>query len=56
VGGYRPPANKELPIFQLLGAKFSGTFSRVRGGFSADYKHEATTPAFVGIIYGKATT
>ena len=56
VGGYRPPANKEFPIFQLFGGKFAGTFSRVRGGFSADYKHETTTPAFVGIIYGKART
>ena len=55
VGGYRPPANKEFPVFELFGGKFAGTFSRVRGGFSADYKHEATTPAFVGIIYGKAT-
>ena len=34
VGGYRPPANKEFPIFQLFGGKFAGTFSRVRGGFS----------------------
>ena len=56
VGGYRPPANKEFPIFQLFGGRFAGTFSRVRGGFSADYKHETTAPAFVGIIYGKATT
>ena len=56
VGGYRPPANKEYPIFQLLGGKFTGTFSRVRGGFAADYKHETTTPAFVGIIYGKTAS
>jgi hypothetical protein len=51
VGGYRPPGNKEFPIFQLLGGKFAGTFSRVRGGFAADYKHETSTPAFVGVIY-----
>ena len=56
VGGYKPPANKEFPIFQLVGGKFAGTFSRVRGGFAADYKHETSTPAFVGIIYGKTTT
>jgi len=56
VGGYRPPSNMEFPVFQLLGGKFAGVFSHVRGGFSADYKHEATTPAFVGIIYGKTTT
>jgi hypothetical protein len=51
VGGYRPPANKEFPIFQLFGGKFAGRFSRVRGGFAADYKHETSTPAFVGVIY-----
>jgi hypothetical protein len=51
VGRYRPPVNKEFPIFQLLGGKFADTFRRVGGGFTADYKHETTTPAFVGIIY-----
>ena len=51
VGSYRPPANKEFPIFQLFGGKFAGRFSRVRGGFAADYKHETSTPAFVGVIY-----
>jgi hypothetical protein len=51
VGGYRPPGNKEFPIFQLLGGKFAGTFSRVLGSFAADYKHETSTPAFVGVIY-----
>jgi hypothetical protein len=55
VGGYKPPATKEFPVFQLSGGKFTGTFSRVGGGFTADYKHETTTPAFVGIIYGTTT-
>ena len=55
VGGYKPPATKEFPVFQLSGGKFTGTFSRVGGGFTADYKHETTTPAFVGIIYGGTT-
>jgi hypothetical protein len=40
----------------LFGGKFAGRFSRVRGGFAADYKHETTTPAFVGIIYGKTAS
>jgi hypothetical protein len=51
VGGYKPPAAQEFPVFQLSGGKFTGTFSRVGGGFTVDYKHETTTPAFVGVIY-----
>jgi hypothetical protein len=51
VGGYKPPANKEFPVFELEGGKFAGTFSRVKGPFSADYTHETTTPAFVGVVY-----
>ena len=51
VGGYKPPAKKEFPVFDLLGGKFAGTFRAVRGAFTADYKHEATSPAFVGVVY-----
>jgi len=51
VGGYKSPANKEFPVFELVGGKFAGTFSSVKGPFSADYAHETTTPAFVGVIY-----
>jgi hypothetical protein len=51
VGGYKPPANKEFPVFQLEGGKFAGTFSSVQSLFAADYTHETTTPAFVGIVY-----
>jgi hypothetical protein len=55
VGGYKPPATKEFPVFQLFGGRFTGTFSRVGSGFTADYKHETTTPAFVGVIFGTTT-
>ena len=51
VGGYKPPANKEFPVFELEGGKFAGTFSSVKAPFTADYTHETTTPAFVGIVY-----
>ncbi len=50
-GGYKPPAKKEFPVFQLEGGKFAGTFARVQNLFTADYTHETTTPAFVGIVY-----
>jgi hypothetical protein len=51
VGGYKPPANKEFPVFQLEGGKFAGTFGSVQNRFTADYTHETTTPAFVGVVY-----
>ena len=51
VGGYIPPANHEFPVFQLEGGKFAGTFGTVAGLFTADYTHETTTPAFVGVVY-----
>ena len=51
VAGYKPPAGKELPVFELVGGKFAGTFASVKRPFSADYAHETTTPAFVGVIY-----
>jgi hypothetical protein len=51
VGGYIPPANKDFPVFELEGGKFTGTFSSVKGAFSADYTHETATPAFVGVVY-----
>jgi hypothetical protein len=51
VGGYTPPANKEFPVFELEGGKLVGKFSSVKAPFSADYTHETSTPAFVGVIY-----
>jgi hypothetical protein len=51
VGGYTPPANKDFPVVDLEGGKFAGTFGTVGAPFSADYTHETTTPAFVGVVY-----
>jgi hypothetical protein len=51
VGGYKPLANKDFPVFELVGGKFAGTFSSVKTPFTADYTHETSTPAFVGIVY-----
>jgi hypothetical protein len=51
VGGYKPAAGQEFPVFSLVGGKFAGTFSHVKSPFTADYAHETTSPAFVGVIY-----
>ena len=32
-------------------AAIAGTFGTVAGRFTADYTHETTTPAFVGVVY-----
>jgi hypothetical protein len=51
VGGYKPAAGKEFPVFSLVGGKFAGKFSSIESPFTADYAHETSTPAFVGVIY-----
>jgi hypothetical protein len=51
VGGYKPPAKQEFPVVELVGGKFVGTFMPIKGAFKADYNHETTSPAFVGIVY-----
>ena len=49
--GYVPRANTEFQLFALNGGHFAGTFANARNGFSADYSHEASSPAYVGAIY-----
>jgi hypothetical protein len=55
VEGYVPAANAEFRVVALSGGTFSGIFSKVLAGFTADYSHESSTPAFVGAIYHKSS-
>ncbi len=52
VGGFVPAAGQEFDLFALDGGKFEGTFGALANGFTADYAHEASEPAFVGVLYG----
>ncbi len=52
IGGFTPAAGQEFNAFALDGGKFEGTFATVANGFTADYAHEASDPAFVGAVYG----
>jgi hypothetical protein len=54
VGGFVPAANQEFQTFLLTAQTFTGTFAAVGNGFSADYAHETTSPAYVGAVYGTA--
>jgi hypothetical protein len=56
VENYVPTANTEFRVIALGGGMFSGSFSNVLDGFTADYSHESSTPAFVGAIYHKSST
>jgi hypothetical protein len=52
LGGFTPATGQEFDLFALDGGKFEGTFAALANGFTADYAHEASEPAFVGIVYG----
>ena len=52
VGGFAPATGQEFDLFELDGGKFEGTFGALANGFTADYAHEASEPAFVGVLYG----
>ncbi len=56
VGGFVPTANQEFQTLLLTGGTFSGTFASFGNGFSADYAHETTSPAYVGAVYAAAPT
>jgi hypothetical protein len=59
LGGFVPGANEEFHAFLLSGGTLTGTFATVGNGFSADYSHETSEGAYVGIVYhaaGGATT
>lgn len=55
IGGFVPAAGQEFDLFALDGGKFEGTFAALANGFTADYSHEASEPAFVGALYGTST-
>lgn len=52
VGGFVPSAGQEFDLFELDGGKFESAFAAVANGFTADYSHETSDPAFVGVVYG----
>ncbi len=52
IGGFVPAAGQEFDLFELDGGKFEGAFAALGSGFTADYAHETSTPAFVGVVYG----
>jgi hypothetical protein len=52
LGGFVPTAGQEFAAFELDGGRFEGTFPGVGSGFTADYSHESSEPAFVGAVYG----
>jgi hypothetical protein len=52
VGGFTPATGQEFDVFKLEGGKFEGTFGALANGFSADYSHESSEAAFVGVVYG----
>lgn len=56
LGGFTPVANQEFEPFALSGGPFTGSFATVANSFTADYSHESSTPAYVGVIYAPATT
>ena len=51
VGGHTPAANTDFQLFLLSGGTFSGRFTHLGKGFTADYAHESVSPPFVGVIY-----
>jgi hypothetical protein len=50
VGGFSPSVGEEFDVIQ--GSPVIGDFSAVSEGFTADYTHESSEPAYVGAIYG----
>jgi len=55
VGGFTPATGQEFDVFALDGGKFEGTFAGLANGFTADYSHESSETAFVGVVYGTGT-
>lgn len=53
-GGFAPSRGEEFQVVPLDGGTFSGTFATTGAGFTADYSHENSSPAFVGVISGHA--
>ncbi len=56
IGGFVPATNQEFEPFALSGGTFKGSFATVNNSFTADYSHESSTPAYVGVVYAPVTT
>jgi hypothetical protein len=56
IGGFVPTAGQEFNVFSPLSGPFAGTFAAVGPGFTADYSHVSASPAYVGFVYGTAST
>ena len=59
VDDYAPAVGSAFAVFPLdsnvafgLSPRVTGTFGSVSGGFAADYSHETTSPAYIGVVYG----
>ena len=52
-GGRTPGAGAEYQVVLLDGGAYSGTFAHLAKGFTTDSSHETTSPAYVGVVYGK---
>ena len=50
-GGFVPAAGEDFPLVAISGT-FAGKFAAVSNGFSGDYSHETSSPAYFGAIYG----
>jgi hypothetical protein len=59
VGGYTPPAGQEFDVIITGNSSFhgiyTGTFSTVGAGFTADYTNAPATPGYVGLVYDKSS-
>lgn len=54
LNGFVPSAGQEFDLFALDGGQFEVAFAAVANGFSADYSHATSEPAYVGAVYGSA--
>jgi hypothetical protein len=52
VGGFVPSAGQEFEPILLDGGEFTGSFSVVGNGFTADYRNITGEPPYVGVVYG----
>lgn len=53
-GGFTPANGEEFDVIE--GAIVKNTFATVSGGFSGDYTHVSSEPAYFGVIYHSSST
>ncbi|HEY1689563.1 MAG TPA: hypothetical protein VGF95_11950 [Solirubrobacteraceae bacterium] len=50
MGGFTPTNGEEFDVIE--GAGVNNTFATVSGGFTGDYTHVSSEPAYFGVVYG----